>query len=92
MGHACAILEFTSRKSEKTIEKECMQWQRYNSDPYECGPDGPRFKVRFTNRLFADRKSAYDYLNGTFGNYDQTAVKFKDGRKVLWAVACEVHC
>lgn len=92
MGHACSILEFSSRKSEKTIEKECMQWQLYNADLYECGPKGPRFKVKFTSKLFSNRDEAYKYLDSTFGHYDQTAVRFKDGRKTLWAVACEVHC
>lgn len=92
MGHLCSILEFSSRKSEKTIEKECMRWQYFNADPQERGPKGPCFKVRFTGKVFSNREDAYRYLNDTFGNYDQTAVRFKDGNKTLWAVACEVHC
>ena len=69
-----------------------MLWQLYNADLYECGPKGPRFKVKFTSKMFKNRDEAYVYLNSTFGHYDQTAVRFKEGRKTLWAVACEVHC
>ena len=92
MGHCCQILEFSTRKKERTIEKECCEWQRRHCDPEECGGDGPGMRVRFTDKIFDSREKAYEYLERTFGDYDQTAVRFKDGRKMTWAVACEVHC
>lgn len=92
MGHACEIIDFDSEMSEKKIEEQCMLWQLYNADLYECGPEGPRDKVKFTDLMFNSREEAHTYLDRTFGNYAQTAVRYKDGKKTKWAVACEVHC
>ena len=92
MGHACSILSFPASMTKDEIQEECYEWQRCNADPYECGPDGPRERIDWTSISFPDRESAERYLDGTFGNYDQTAVKFTEDGKVFWAIACEVHC
>lgn len=92
MGHACSILVFPVTMSKDEIQNRCYRWQSSNADLYECGPDGPREEVYWTSRTFPDRKSAEEYLDGTFGNYDQTAVRFKEDGKEFWAIACEVHC
>ena len=92
MGHNCQILVFSATMSEKEIEEQCFEWQAYNCDPYECGKDGPRDPVNFTRRVFDDRKSAFKYLDDTFGNYDQIAVRFKENGLEFWGIACEVHC
>ena len=92
MGHCCEILVFPATMSKQDIEKECFTWQAYNCDPYECGRDGPMDRVNFTYRSFDSRDKAFTYLDDTFGNYDQTAVRFKEDGKEFWAVACEVHC
>ena len=92
MGHACSILVFPATMSKDEIQDECFEWQRCNADPYECGPEGPRDRVYWSYKTFSDRKSAEEYLDGTFGDYDQTAVRFTENGKEFWAVACEVHC
>ena len=91
MGHICSILVFSEKLQKKTIESRCFAWQRDNCDRQECGARGPRLCVRFTNLLFDTYDEAEKYLFGTFGDYDQTAVQYKDGKKRMWAVACEVH-
>lgn len=92
MGHACSILVFPATMPKDEIQNECFEWQRCNADPYECGPEGPRDSVYWTYKTFPDRKSAEEYLDDTFGDYDQTAVRFTENGKEFWAVACEVHC
>lgn len=92
MGHACSILMFPVSMTKDEIQEECYEWQKYNADLDECGPQGPRERIYWTSRKFSDRKSAEEYLNGTFGDYDQTAVRFTEDGKEFWAIACEVHC
>lgn len=91
MGHVCSIQTFSDKLQRNTIQNRCYAWQRDNCDHMECGPKGPRFSVGFTNLLFETYDEAEKYLFGTFGDYRQTAVKYKDGKKTMWAVACEVH-
>lgn len=93
MGHACEILEFDAKRSKTAIQKDCFKWQMYNADLYECGPKGPMMAVKWTSRVFKTQEEAYGYLDSTFGDYDQTAVQYKTKRgKLMWAIACEVHC
>lgn len=98
MGHACEILEFDAKMSREEIQKACDRWGDLNCDPYERGyPDNPHLgglcrNVKFTSKVFADFDSASEYLERTFGNYDQTAVQFKRDGALFWAVTCEVHC
>lgn len=81
MGHACQILKFKSSMSKRAISDECDAWANANCDPYEhgghydCG--GLRGGVRFTSKVFDTEREAMDYLESTFGNYDQIAVQFK---------------
>ena len=92
MGHCCEILEFKTELMKSTIQNRCNRWQLYNADLYECGSKGPRFPIKWTGKIFENREEAYKYLETTFGDYDQTAVQFKEGKNYKWAIACEVHC
>lgn len=93
MGHTCEILNFDGKRSKNAIQRDCFRWQLYNADLYEAGPKGPRIQVYWTNKVFETEEDAHKYLEGTFGHYDQTAVQYKTKRgKLMWAIACEVHC
>lgn len=54
--------------------------------------EGPKDPINFTSRIYDTREEAYKYLNGTFGHYRQTAVRFNGEGGLWWAVACETHC
>ena len=93
MSHACSILVFDLDMSKQKIQDICYAWQQSHADPEESGWDGPRMKVYWTSRSFQTYSDAAEYLEDTFGDYSQTAVSFKDDNgKMMWAIACEVHC
>lgn len=77
MGHACRILTFET-DDKKKIQRECDEWGDYNCDPYERGGrhGGLGSPIRFTSRVFNSLDEAEEYLDGTFGRYDQTAVQY----------------
>ena len=79
MGHACQILTFKETTNKKTIAAECTEWGDRNVDPWEHGGncDCGGISPYYTNRIFDTYEEAAEYLEGTFGNYRQTAVKFK---------------
>lgn len=79
MGHACNIMTFDSSMSKKDIQKKCDLWANRNCDLEERGWDLDRGldPIRFTSKVFDDYESACEYLKGTFGHYDQTAVQYK---------------
>lgn len=79
MGHACQILTFKETTSKRTIAAECTEWGDYNCDPYEHGGhcDCGGIEPYYTNRLFDSYEEAVEYLDKTFGNYRQTAVRYK---------------
>ena len=92
MGHVCSILVFSEKLQKKTIESRCFAWQRDSCDKQECSRrKGPCMPVKFTGYFFDNYDEAEQFLFKTFGNYDQTAVRYRDGKKTMWAVACEVH-
>lgn len=77
MGHACQILTFETDDKRK-IQAECDEWGDYNCDPYERGGFGGGLGsgIKFTSNVFNDYEQAANYLDGTFGRYDQTAVRY----------------
>ena len=92
MGHVCSILDFDAKRTKNGIQNECFRWQCFNADHQECGSKGPRIPVKWTNKVFESQEKAHEYLDLTFGFYDQTAVQWKTKRgKLMWAIACEVH-
>jgi len=79
MGHACEILTFKENTNKKTIATECTRWGDMNVDPYEHGGecDCGGISPYYTNRMFDTYEEAEKYLESTFGNYRQTAVRYK---------------
>lgn len=94
MGHACSILRFPSDTPKSDIQKECDRWANYNCDPYESGLDsGLPYNIKYTLLVFDTQEKADEYLNDSFGDYKETAVKYFDKEgKLWWGIACEVHC
>ena len=93
MGHDCRIIHFNPNTCQDSIQQYCYDWQRAHADLEECGYDGPRLSVSWTKKQFQTKDEADEYLEDTFGGYDQTAVQYKDeDGQLCWAVACEVHC
>lgn len=83
MGHACSILSFSEKMSNKEIRKECAYWATCNCDLEERGGYGfDDFDVNFTNKIFEDYDEAVEYLEDTFGHYGQTAVRYKKYPKI----------
>lgn len=80
MGHACEILTFREKDyTKKQIQAECDDWGSYNADAYERGyfNGGLGCNVRFTDKVFNSEAEAEEYLEGTFGNYSEMAVRYK---------------
>lgn len=83
MGHACQILTFPVTMSTRKISAECGEWATYNCDLQErCGRGFDYLDVRFTDKVFNSYDEAEEYLNSTFGNYREIAVKYKKYPKV----------
>ena len=83
MGHCCQILTFPASMPTKKISKECGVWATYNCDLQERGGYGYDYlDVRFTEKVFNSYDEAREYLDGTFGDYRQIAVKYKKYPKV----------
>ena len=79
MGHICQILTFKEKNYTKSrIQAECDDWGNCNADFEERGClAGLGSLVNFTSRIFETQKQAEDYLESTFGNYRQIAVRYK---------------
>lgn len=76
--HACQILTFDSKDSKEKITKICDDWANANCDHLEVGTGYHGLDpITWTNRIFDDEKSAMEYLDKTFGRYDETAVRFR---------------
>lgn len=76
MGHCCSILTFDGATSKAEMQAELNDWIYNNYDRLE-GPC-PSFAINWSRegKIFDGYKAAEDYLDGTFGNYDQYAVKY----------------
>ena len=79
MGHICECLSFSTKTSRNIIQAKCDDWGNYNCDLEERGGSlyGLGSAIRFTDRVYDSREDAERYLNSTFGNYNQTAVRYK---------------
>lgn len=78
MGHACCVLTFEPSDTKEKIRSECDDWANANVDHGEvgwgyCGLD----RIKWTDLVFDNEKLAREYLNNTFGRYDETAVRFR---------------
>ena len=83
MGHACEILTFPEKISTREISKKCGEWATYNCDLQETGGFGYEYlNVNFTTRIFDSYEEAKKYLDGTFGNYREIAVRYKEYPKI----------
>ena len=77
MGHCCQILTFSDRESKTNISRQCGTWADRNCD-HEENPSGYEYlDVRFTDLMFESFDDASSYLEGTFGNYRQIAVRYR---------------
>ena len=86
--HQIEYLTYTSRKSEKTILKECSVIADWEGD-YK----GQIKHIRFKDIVKNNYDEAYEWIRqNDNGWYDNLAVKYKDGRKVMWLVKIEFHC
>ena len=76
MGHCCEILTFDGATSKAEMQAEVNDWFYNNYDRLE-GPC-PSFAINWSrgNMVFDGEKAVKDYLNKTFGNYDQYAVQY----------------
>ena len=73
MGHAISMLTFPAEMKRDRIQAECDMWA---NDTYDRREDGGRCgglgsKINFKDRLFDDYDAAYEYLEGTTGDYRQ---------------------
>ena len=83
MGHTGQILVFPESMSKKEIQTKCDLWGDHNCDLEERGwilGNGLGFPIKWTDRVFDCRDDAEEYLEHTFGNYRQTAVRFKEAK------------
>lgn len=79
MSHACEILVFDEKLPKSRIQAGCDAWGDRHADLKERGGpgDGLGFPVRFTDKVFNTEEEACSYLEHTFGDYKQIAVRFK---------------
>ena len=86
--HDIRYLTYTSRKSENAIVKECSAIADWEGD-YK----GQITNIRFKDIVKSNYDDAYEWIReNDNGWYDNLAVKYKDGRKVMWLVKIEFHC
>ena len=76
MGHIVSILTFPEKTGKKEIAYECDEWARANGS-YKEGCRGLPFPIKFVNRTYKCYEDAERYLEGTYGNYSEIAVKFE---------------
>lgn len=79
MGHARTILTFEPNDSQQKIQQKCDAWGNANADIEERGytMGGLGSPINFTRQIFENQEQAEKYLDSTFGNYRQIAVRFK---------------
>lgn len=94
--HNINFFSFSSRKSTKTIGKECERYAKYaRASSWGEGGEathGLYSPVRFIDKVFDSHDDAYDYIiRNDRGWYDSFAVKYKEGRAIKWLVKIEYH-
>lgn len=86
--HAVHYFDMSCRKSESAITKECQRFADSDGD-YK----GQISRIRFSDRIKKSREEAVDWISlNDSGWYDNLAIKYKDGRKIMWLVKIEYHC
>lgn len=89
MGHAIHNIDFPVAKSKRAIQSICEEIANENGD-YE---DQLASGIRFADVVLKNRDEAKKWIErNDSGWYDQLAVKYKDGRKIMWLVKIEYHC
>lgn len=85
--HEIRHMEFSTRKSMNTIQKECDKvCKECGEYHHACDP------IRFFDKVMKNYDEAYRFIEERdSGWYDALAVKFKDGRSVKWLVKFEYH-
>lgn len=86
--HQIETLTFSSRKTKPGIVKDCNMIAKRESDSH-----GPLYHgIRFHDAVLKDRAEAERWIElNDSGWYDNLAVRYKDGRKILWLVKIEFH-
>lgn len=86
--HQILYLDFSTRKSEQTITKECRKIADSEGD-YK----GQIKYIRFYDRMMKNYEQAQGFIDlNDSGWYDNLAVKYMNGRKKQWLVKIEFHC
>jgi len=87
--HAIEYLDFSCRTSERTIYKECKRLADREGDY----PNQLDSGIRFKDYVMKNRAEAENWIEQhDSGWYDNLAIKYKDGRKIMWLVKIEFHC
>ena len=87
--HAIQYLTFSSRKSINTIQKECKIIADREGD-YKGQLDKG---IRYKDKVLKDLNEAEQWIKqNDCGWYDNLAIKYKDGSKIMWLVKIEYHC
>jgi hypothetical protein len=88
--HNIVHLTFPVKKTPGAIQKICAKVADENGDYLGQIEDRG---IRFKDRVLDSRESAKRWIEeNDSGWYDNLAVKFKDGRKIMWLVKIEFHC
>lgn len=86
--HNIHHLTFPCKKTMGAIQKVCSKIADENGDYKGQLKSG----IRFKDRVLSDRNAAERWIDeNDSGWYDNLAIKYKDGRKIMWLVKIEYH-
>lgn len=86
--HAIHLWSFPCKTNEKVILSECAK----------CADENGDYEGQITHILFKDEvKKNYEEAETWIrendkGWYDNLAIKYKEGRRIMWLVKFEYHC
>lgn len=85
--HELHMREFPTKTSKQRMFNICSKHAEQEGD-YHSPLDG----MRFTDTVLANREEAERWIEAhDRGWYDNLAIRFKDGRKIMWLVKYEFH-
>ena len=88
--HAIEYLEFSSRKTDKGILKDCSVIANRNGD-YKGQIESNGITLK--DKVLKNRKEAEDWIKlNDVGWYHNLGIKFRDGTRIKWLVKIEYHC
>lgn len=87
--HEIRHLVYPGKKSINSIQKECERIADSEGDYTGQLSRGIRYKDTVLKNL--EEAKNWIALNDS-GWYDNLAIKYKDGRKIMWLVKIEYHC